>query len=420
MKMVTQQILQYVKLNTIKFICIFVLIPFICKSQFKNEEYFINYYTVNYPNLHPLEGIYDVSLKVDTPNIYCKQCEYPDLLIENFSRIAIYNDGGELKIFSITNHSNIGTVEIGNNYQFKPSYYSKNYLSSNSWISLITTSGKVLNFSQYFFCTEYKDVFNIFEYSISSKLGINCKSDGFFCYALDITYDYKRIFPIEDIIPPPKSTSGTGFFINENSTIITNYHVVFYKKKYGDNQYHDIRVNILGDTTNYFAQVFKYDKNLDIAVLKIVEGFRPPYPITYLPINKTDLELGDDASTIGFPFGLITGSSAKFTKGYISSLQGIDDDTTSYTMDLSINPGNSGGPLLDNNGFIRGIVNARLNDDAIGEKVENISYSIKSRTLSKFLTENKIKYYIDANSIKNFNPSLSSVKKSVVFIKCNE
>ena len=89
-------------------------------------------------------------------------------------------------------------------------------------------------------------------------------------------------------------------------------------------------------------------------------------------------------------------------------------------MDLSINPGNSGGPLLSNVGYVRGIVNARLNDDAIGEKVENISYGIKSTILSKFLNENRIKYYFNTTSIKNFSSSLSSVKKSVFFIKCNE
>jgi S1-C subfamily serine protease len=47
-------------------------------------------------------------------------------------------------------------------------------------------------------------------------------------------------------------------------------------------------------------------------------------------------------------------------------------------MDLSINVGNSGNPLIENLGYVRGIVNTRLNDETIGEKVENIIYVIKT------------------------------------------
>ena len=119
------------------------------------------------------------------------------------------------------------------------------------------------------------------------------------------------------------------------------------------------------------------DEPNDIAVLKLASG-------TYsaLPVAPSRLiRLGQLVATIGFPNIEIQGFSPKVTKGEISSLNGIGDDPRSWQISTPVQPGNSGGPLLDENGNLIGVVEAKLGlkaAQATGDLPQNVGYAVKS------------------------------------------
>lgn len=158
--------------------------------------------------------------------------------------------------------------------------------------------------------------------------------------------------PGEAILPEPNNNafqSGTGFVIEENGTVITNYHVV---ANIIDKSNSKLRVLFSNDSI-YEAKVFNYDKTSDIAVLKIVNDENKKFPaITWGDKPK----LGGHAIIIGSPIGL--DFSVSF--GIISAVDRIIPKASPpfvpyVQTDAAMNRGNSGGPLFDADGEVIGI-----------------------------------------------------------------
>ena len=189
-----------------------------------------------------------------------------------------------------------------------------------------------------------------------------------------------KLYPITQSNPPqtlptrPSNSvvaSGTGFIISRDGYIATNNHVIE-----GNNR---ITVDMLRNdkVVQYEAEVVVTDAANDVAIIKIEdEAFTPfdklPYTI------ESNINIGADVYTIGFPLNDVMGSNYKVTNGIISAKTGIDDDIRKYQITVPIQPGNSGGPLINKNGNIVGITSSALNEKAIGTKVENVNYAVKS------------------------------------------
>ena len=148
--------------------------------------------------------------------------------------------------------------------------------------------------------------------------------------------------------PKPSNSvvaSGTGFIISRDGYIATNNHVIA-----GSNR---ITVDMLKNdrVVQYEAEVVVTDAANDVAIIKIEdEAFTPfdklPYTI------ESNINIGADVYTIGFPLNDVMGSNYKVTNGIISAKTGIDDDIRKYQITVPIQPGNSGGPLINKNGNI--------------------------------------------------------------------
>ncbi len=145
--------------------------------------------------------------------------------------------------------------------------------------------------------------------------------------------------------PQRRGGLGSGFIIDSNGTILTNYHVVDGAEK--------ISVT-LSDGKNYDAKVIGKDQKSDIAVVKIDAGRDLP------AVNLGDsdrLEVGEWVMAIGNPFGL----DHSVTSGIVSA-KGRNIGAGPYDnfiqTDASINPGNSGGPLINLRGEVVGINSA--------------------------------------------------------------
>lgn len=157
---------------------------------------------------------------------------------------------------------------------------------------------------------------------------------------------------------------GSGFIINEDGYILTNYHVVE-----GANE-----VSVLLSTGEEVeATVVNYNQEKDIAMVKLADGVKVPGVAT---LGDSDaLYAGQEVIAIGTP--LSTEFSATSTKGIISAINRDVETETGVTMNLiqtdaAINPGNSGGPLINSNGEVIGINSMKL----VTTEVEGIGFAI--------------------------------------------
>jgi S1-C subfamily serine protease len=143
----------------------------------------------------------------------------------------------------------------------------------------------------------------------------------------------------------PVRELGSGFIINPDGQILTNFHVVS-----GTSQ---PEVTIGSDQSRYKAQVLVRDRANDIALIKI----EPRKKLPFLPLGDSDrLQVGQKVLAIGNPFGL----QSTLTTGVVSalgrSIRGENQNLEGMIQtDASINSGNSGGPLLDSQGNVIGI-----------------------------------------------------------------
>jgi len=172
----------------------------------------------------------------------------------------------------------------------------------------------------------------------------------------------------------PRRGTGSGFFIDSEGLILTNYHVIENSEK--------VEVTLFDETT-VKAEVVGQDPTNDIALVKID---CPDSKCTPLRIaEKEGLLVGQSVLAIGNPFGL----QGTMTTGIISSL-GRSFDTEIGVMedliqtDAAINPGNSGGPLLNTSGEVIGVNTAILSRS--GESA-GIGLAVSAATINRILPD---------------------------------
>lgn len=144
----------------------------------------------------------------------------------------------------------------------------------------------------------------------------------------------------------PDTGTGSGFLIDGDGRILTNYHVV-------SGQAPQIQVT-LPDQSKYKAEIMVRDPANDLALVRI----QPRKKLSFLRLSDSDnLQVGQKVLAIGNPFGL----EGTLTTGIISSIGRTIADERGRELsgmiqtDAAINPGNSGGPLLDSQGGVIGI-----------------------------------------------------------------
>jgi len=143
--------------------------------------------------------------------------------------------------------------------------------------------------------------------------------------------------------PVPEQGQGSGFIIDKQGHILTNYHVV------GDATQVEVTLH---NKKTYKAVVIGRDRGHDLAVVQI----QAPEVVAAVLGDSSSLQVGQKVFAIGNPFGL----AGTMTRGIISSLRPIRSPEGAFIdeaiqTDAAINPGNSGGPLLNSHGEVIGI-----------------------------------------------------------------
>lgn len=179
---------------------------------------------------------------------------------------------------------------------------------------------------------------------------------------------------------------GSGFIINEDGNVLTNYHVIelALTANGGTNK---VTVS-MSDGQEVEADIVNYDQDRDIAMLKLAEGTKVP---GVAELGDSDaLYVGQEVIAIGTPLG--TNFAQTCTKGIVSGVNRSLDESTdgsavqsesesSYEYiqtDTAINSGNSGGPLINSEGQVIGINTAKLSNSTSSSNasIEGMGFAI--------------------------------------------
>jgi len=141
----------------------------------------------------------------------------------------------------------------------------------------------------------------------------------------------------------PQEGQGSGFVIDKEGHILTNYHVIEDARQ--------VEVT-LHNRKKYKAIIVGTDRAHDLAVVQIKAPDLEPVTLG----DSTHLQVGQKVYAIGNPFGL----AGTLTRGIVSSIRQVQEPDgmvieEAIQTDAAINPGNSGGPLLNWHGEVIGI-----------------------------------------------------------------
>lgn len=193
-----------------------------------------------------------------------------------------------------------------------------------------------------------------------------------------------------------ENSFGSGFNVDSNGIIITNYHVVKNANK--------INVRFKNGDIFEVTKVFNIDQRKDICILKI-EGFDLP---TVKLGNSNELKIGESVVAIGNPQGL----ENTVSNGIISGKRKFQGFTLLQTT-TPISPGSSGGPLFNMRGEVIGITSATL----ATENSQNLNFAIPINYARGLLQENKnlsfdvLVSISESTDSNNDNTSNSNIKE---------
>ena len=180
---------------------------------------------------------------------------------------------------------------------------------------------------------------------------------------------------------------GSGFIINEEGFLMTNFHVIEGETQISVEVYHQ-RNGQLEPKSYRDVRIVAMNKFADLALLKIEDKQSPPFK--YVPIGSSDaLAVGEKVFAIGSPLGL----ERTVTEGILSTKTRQMAGELYLQTTTQINPGNSGGPLFNLNGEVVGVTNMKI---TFGE---GLGFAIPAESVRYFLDHR------DAFAYSNDNPS---------------
>jgi hypothetical protein len=214
---------------------------------------------------------------------------------------------------------------------------------------------------------------------------------------------------------------GSGFIISPEGWVVTNHHVVSGDKStvLVQGQKLEVSVQVTGievlmpaDRTRqqapqrFTATIYADDPQLDIALLRVNGNGLP-----YLALGDSDAAVsGDDVTAVGFPYGelleidkpsVAEGAPVPtLTAGNVSALRNDQSGEPRYLqVSAALNPGNSGGPISDEEGYVIGVAQSRV------ERATGIGFAVPINRVKQLLQ----KHGLDAILPVTLHSSLSAM-----------
>ena len=166
---------------------------------------------------------------------------------------------------------------------------------------------------------------------------------------------------------------GSGFFINADGYLITNFHVIEGETEISVEVYHQTDGQLDRETYKQ-VKIIAINKFHDLSLLKIEDKNAPKFK--YITLGSSDaLNVGDSVFAIGSPLGL----ERTVTQGILSTKTRELEGELYLQTSTQINPGNSGGPLFNLAGEVVGVTNMKI---TFGE---GLAFAIPVELVKSFL-----------------------------------
>jgi len=180
---------------------------------------------------------------------------------------------------------------------------------------------------------------------------------------------------------------GSGFIINEDGFLMTNFHVIEGETQISVEVYLE-KNGQLEPRTYKQVRIVAVNKFEDMALLKIEDKDTPKFK--YVLLGSSDaVAVGERVFAVGSPLGL----ERTVTEGILSTKTREMQGELYLQTTAQINPGNSGGPLFNLSGEVVGITNMKI---TFGE---GLGFAIPIEAAKYFLDHR------DAYAYSNDNPS---------------
>lgn len=176
--------------------------------------------------------------------------------------------------------------------------------------------------------------------------------------------------------PDPIQGVGTGFIIDQEGHVVTNWHVTTGGEAYAVQ---------FADGTTAEAELVGEDPRDDLAVIKISPE---AVPASVSFGDSEALRPGETVFAIGSPLGAFANT---VTEGIVSGI-GRDQLGTGGSFcqnyadliqhDAAINPGNSGGPLFNMSGEVVGVNTLGLPTDQTGLPLQGLFFAVPGNLVS--------------------------------------
>ena len=171
---------------------------------------------------------------------------------------------------------------------------------------------------------------------------------------------------------------GSGFFIDDKGTIITNAHVVARAA--------EMKISVTTPAgKTYTARYITGDPDHDLAMIKV----DAPEKFPFIALNDLSPNLlGETCLVLGNPLGY--GSSV--ARGILSAkgrsvTVGDNEYQNLVQTDAAINPGNSGGPVVDIAGRLVGISSVKMSFTPQGVPTQGIGFAIPGSVVREKVEE---------------------------------
>ena len=223
--------------------------------------------------------------------------------------------------------------------------------------------------------------------------------------AVNVTVEGRVTNPLENVpeeqIPPflrefipqfeqqqgPQMGSGSGFVVDDEGHIVTNYHVVQRALSEESTEFLDgaeITVTFPENGTHP-ARVLGANALYDLALLELENPDDLPADISPIPLAEGTPLVGQKTIAIGNPFGFESTVTSGIVSAVGRNLPGIGEVNIPLVQtDAAVNPGNSGGPLLSSEGRLIGVNTAIIpNIGATGQRGSlGIGFAVPSGILA--------------------------------------
>ena len=181
------------------------------------------------------------------------------------------------------------------------------------------------------------------------------------------------------------SSLGSGFFINDEGFLLTNFHVIEGESQLSVEVYHQ-QDGQLERKTYKEVRIVAMNKFEDMALLQVQDKDAPKFK--HVLLGSADaLDVGQRVFAIGSPLGL----ERTVTEGILSTKTRQIGGELYLQTTTAINPGNSGGPLFNLSGEVVGITNMKITyGEGLGFAipVESARFFLEHRDAYAYATDN--------------------------------